>query len=137
MRRMRVLVALARIVGAHFEPAAHHPQFIRRHAIRLVSGLALAGRAVEFPVVPRADDVLAIQAPLAERAAGVVAGAGDDAELAVLPGDRDLLLAEARLGQLRALEILRRTDILPTTLICHGTSFSFRRPRGFRRGPRF
>src|SRR5581483_6858638 len=63
---------------------------------------------------------LAVQAPLAERPAGVVAGARDDAEPAVLPGHRDLLPAEARLGEFAALEALRRAEVFPLRVFRHG-----------------
>jgi hypothetical protein len=38
---------------------------------------------VEFPIVPGAGDVLAVEPAFAKRAADVIAEIGDDAELAV------------------------------------------------------
>src|SRR6185437_10648314 len=54
------------------------------NAVFLETGFAQAGAAVKFPIVPRADDVIAVEAAVAERAADMVAGIRDHAEFAVL-----------------------------------------------------
>ena len=50
---------------------------------------------MELPVVPGADDVVAIERALPQRPGEVVAHAGDGAELAVAVGERDAQPADA------------------------------------------
>ena len=59
------------------------------HAVFLEAGLAHAGAAVEFPVVPGTDDVVAVEPAFAERAADVIAGVRHRAERPVLERDRE------------------------------------------------
>jgi hypothetical protein len=61
--------------------------------ILLEAWLALAGTAVEFPVVPGADDVVAVEPAVTKRSADVIAGVGHDAELAILVRERQVAVA--------------------------------------------
>jgi hypothetical protein len=54
-----------------------------RHTVFLGARFADTTHAVELPVMPWTDDAIAVEATLAERAACVVAGVGDDAEAAI------------------------------------------------------
>ncbi|GMV20906.1 MAG: hypothetical protein AMXMBFR57_08550 [Acidimicrobiia bacterium] len=45
------------------------------HAVGLVAGFAFPGPAVKLPAVPRARHVVAVQPPIAQRAADVIAHA--------------------------------------------------------------
>ena len=65
------------------------PKFVPWHRIFLKAGLAFAGNAMELPVVPWADDVIAFQLPLAQRTTNVIANAGHNADLAISHGHRD------------------------------------------------
>ena len=69
--------------------------------VLLEARLALAGAAVEFPVVPGADDVVAVEPALAERAADVVAGVRHRAELPVLERQREIAAADREMPQRR------------------------------------
>ena len=64
----------------HEQATIFHLHFVAGHGVILRAGLAATGDAIEFPVVPGAHHILAIQFALTERAAGVIAHAGDNAE---------------------------------------------------------
>ena len=65
-----------------------HGHVVSRNGVLLKTRLAQTGAAVELPVVPRADDVLAVEPALTERPADVVAHSADRAELPVLVRQR-------------------------------------------------
>jgi len=71
---------------------------------------------VELPVVPGADDVVAIEVPVAERPAGMIAGAGDGAEAPVVKAQGDLRAADRDLVQRPLPELLDLTEVVPTFL---------------------
>src|SRR6185295_11844158 len=79
----------------------------------LGAGLPDAGAAVELPLVPRTDDVLAVEAALAQRSAGVVADAGDGAEDAVRMADRDRRAIDDDLPQRFRDEVRDRPEVTP------------------------
>ncbi len=89
MRLMRQLVALGGVGNVDEHVAFFDLHRKRGYAIFLVARLALAGDAVEFPVVPRTNDVVAVEAAFAERPADVIAGMRHRAELPVLERERD------------------------------------------------
>src|ERR1039458_3367271 len=68
---------------------------------------------MEFPIVPGTHYIIAVQLALTERAAGVIAHAGDDAEDAVAMREGELGAAEGDFGQRTGGDICRRSDILP------------------------
>jgi hypothetical protein len=73
MRFMRLLLPLAAGVKIYKYAAALDPDRIGRDAILFETGFANSAAAVEFPVVPRADDVIAVQATFAKRTADMIA----------------------------------------------------------------
>src|SRR5262249_36784010 len=79
----------------------------------LVARFAQPGPTVEFPVVPRTDDVLTVDPAFAERAASVVADAGDGAERAVDAAHRNCCAATGDLLQRLAAQLRRISDIEP------------------------
>ena len=64
-----------------------HLDRIGWNRILLKAGFALAGAAVEFPIVPGADDVFAVEAAFAQWSPDVIAGVRHHAELSVLEGN--------------------------------------------------
>ena len=87
--------------------------------------------------MPGADDVVPVEAPLAEGTAHVVAGAGDRGEGAVAVDEGDGRRARADGGDRPRAQVLDRPDVEPL-LFSHGSSRgSFLRPyRRTRRGAR-
>ena len=77
------------------------------------AGLAETRAAMEFPVVPRAVDVIAVEAAFAERSADVVASVGDDAEFAVLERHGKLAGLGGYLRNRILRKLLARPDIDP------------------------
>src|SRR6185503_3120964 len=88
-------------------------------AVVLVAGLAGAARAVEAPVVPRADDVLALERALAERPADVVTDAGDGAEAAVAIRQREAQPADVHFAQRSIDEVGDGAEIGPAGRFFH------------------
>jgi hypothetical protein len=86
---------------------------IRRDAVFLEAWFAFARHCVELPLMPRADDVGAVEPALAERAAGVVAHVRDRAEAAVLPGERDLGVLHGERAHTGAAQLRHRPEIDP------------------------
>ncbi len=113
VRGVRLLVAPAGRRQVDPQPAVLDPQRVARHLVVLEARLALAGAMVELPEVPRADDVVAVQAALAERPADVVADAGNGPEAAVAAGDGELRLADHDLLQPAARDLLGGADVGP------------------------
>ena len=68
--------------------AAFHFHSVAGDGVHLITGFTQAGAAMEFPMMPRAYHVFAVQGALPQGAAGVITGAGDGAELAALPRHR-------------------------------------------------
>src|SRR6185436_7170040 len=89
MRLVRQPPALRRRLQVDPDAAVAHLDAVARHAVGLVARLAGAGLPLEAPVVPRADDVIALERAVDERAADVVADAGDGAEGAVAVRERE------------------------------------------------
>ena len=79
---------------------------------------------MELVLVPRADHELAVEPAFAEWSADVIADIGDDAELAVLERHGHQPLAELRLAQGVALEVLRGADVDPLTRLVHEHSLA-------------
>src|ERR1035441_6279469 len=68
---------------------------------------------MKFPIMPGAHDVIAVQPALAERAAGVIAHAGNDAEYAVVMREGEFGATEGDFGQRAGSKICCCPDILP------------------------
>ncbi len=86
-KRMRIVRRLGALGGGgdvDEQAAVLDLDRIRGNAVGLETGFAEAAAAVEFPVVPGADDVVAVESAFAERAADVVADVRHHAERAVL-----------------------------------------------------
>ena len=77
---------------------------------------------MEFPIVPGAHDIIAVQFALTERAASVIAHAGDDAEDAVAMRERELGATEGDFGQRAGSKIRCCSDILPIRVSHDGLS---------------
>jgi hypothetical protein len=78
--------------------AVLHLHVVPRHLVFLEPGFSIPGQTVKLPAVPRTLNEVAVQAPLSQGPAGMVADARNRAERAVLPGDRDQRSARARFG---------------------------------------
>jgi len=89
MRWMRLAVALGGRGHVHQHAARLDLHRKGRDAIFLKARLAEAARAMEFPVMPRADEVIAVERALAERSAGVIADIRDRPETPVLERNRE------------------------------------------------
>ena len=68
---------------------------------------------MEFPVVPRANHVITIQPALTQRAAGVIANAGDHTEDPVAMRDGQFRPAKSDFSEWARSEICDRADVLP------------------------
>ena len=68
---------------------------------------------MKFPIMSGTHDVIAVQPALTERAAGVIAHAGNDAEYAVAMREGELGATEGDFGQWPRNEICCCADILP------------------------
>jgi hypothetical protein len=132
MRWVRQLVARRRGLAVHQHAAVLDLDVVPRHAVGLVAGLALAGRAVELPIVPRADHVVAVERAVAERAADVVAGTRDRAELAITAGERDRPVAYVQLLQRLPAQFVGAADIDPLGVVHVATTTTA--ARGNKRG---
>ena len=75
--------------GPHQHSAVLNFYFVARHGVILEPRLTAASDAMELPVVPWTDDIIAIQPTLTQRSTGVVTDAGDDAEHAIAMGNRE------------------------------------------------
>ena len=100
---------------------------IGRHAVFLEAGLAQAAAAVEFPVVPGADDVIAVEPAVAERSADMIAGVGDRAELSVLDGDGQRPVHRGDAPHRRAGKVLGGADVDPVVIPSHDVTFHISR----------
>ncbi len=114
MRRMRRLHALGCGIEIDVEHAVLLAQIVARHDRRNARP-RLAGLAMEHPVMPGADDVAVVaQLALAERPAGMIAAAGDRAELSVAIAERDRHLVDGHLAQRLLLQLIDRAEGAPT-----------------------
>ena len=68
---------------------------------------------MKFPIMPGAHHIIAIQPALTERAADVIAHAGDDAEDAVAMREGKLVSTESDFGQRTGSQVCCCSDILP------------------------
>ena len=124
MRFVRRLVALAAGVKVDQDAAVLDLDRIGRNAVFLETGLAQAAAAVEFPIVPGADDIVAVQPAVAERSADVVAGIRNRAEFSILERYRELAVLrrdalERRLGKLIRLLPMSTQFSSPAMVIPH------------------
>src|SRR5882672_12650677 len=104
-------------LGGHVEMAVLHLHVVPRHLVVLETGFSLTRQPVEFVTVPRTLDEVAVEAPLPQGSARVVADSRDRPECALFPGDREERSAHTRFGDRRLLEFLHRTQVMPL----HGT----------------
>ena len=119
MRIVRLLVAPAGRRDVDQDPSIFDSHRKRRDAILFEAGFALAGAAVEFPTMPRANDVIAIEAALAERTADMIADIGNRAELAILEGDRKWHRRCGDLGDRCSPQFVAPSDVDPIIFVCH------------------
>lgn len=84
-------------------PAVLDTNLLHWDAVRFEAGLALLGPAVEFPIVPGAHHIVAVERAFTERPADVVADARDRAEFTVLEYQRDPAATQQHLLQRLAL----------------------------------
>jgi hypothetical protein len=89
MRRVRLAIALRDGLGTDQQAPGFLLERIARDSVILEPGLAFARREMEFPVVPGAGEVFALERSFAERTADVVADAAHGTEPAVHEGQRD------------------------------------------------
>ena len=120
MRRVGFAPAFCRRRGVDQHAAALDPDLVHGHPVFLEAGLAYTGAAMEFPVVPGADYVVAFEAALAERAADVVAGTRYRAETAVLVHQRDAGFSQHHLLQGFLLQLGGAADVDPVGLVHDG-----------------
>src|SRR5215475_15232171 len=74
MRRVRAFVTPGWRCDVNEDTPAIDPHREGGNAVLLEARLAQAGAAMEFPAMPRADDVILIKPAVAQRAADVIAG---------------------------------------------------------------
>src|SRR5262249_19673610 len=116
LQRMRVVRQLGPRCSrgeVHEHATALHLQAVRRNRVGLEARLAEPRSRVELPVMPRTDNVLAVQRSLAERAGGVIADSRDGAESSARARDRDLGATTLHTGYGTALQIFFAAYIDP------------------------
>ena len=99
----------------HEEPAGLDLELEPRHAVRLEAGLPFPRDAMKFPMVPRANDVVAIERAVSERTARMVAGAVDRSERAADARERDPRSTHEHLLERRPRELGDLAQIVPLT----------------------
>lgn len=113
MRLVRQPVALrARLRGDEHAPVLDL-QVVRGNTVLFVARLPHARLPVELVVMPGADDVVTVEMAPAERAADVVADAGNRSEAAILEGQGDTSLTGAHFLQGALRELLGGADVDP------------------------
>jgi hypothetical protein len=110
---MRFLAARRLRFQLHIEMTALFLHGMTRHGVFFVSGFAQTGAAVEFPVMPRTNDIFPVKLSLSQRAAGVITNARDRAEFSVLPGNREFGIFRTDLRDRCFPEVLGGTQIVP------------------------
>jgi hypothetical protein len=119
MRRVRLLRTLCRRGNIDENAAVLDLDGVGGNAILLEAGLAEPAAAVKLPIVPGADDVFAIEAPVAQGPARMIARVRDHAESSIPERDRDL--ATPCGGALkRCLGKVRGSADIDPVFICHG-----------------
>jgi hypothetical protein len=101
------------------EASVDDAHVVARHGVFLVSRLAKPGAIMVFPVMPRADQVVAVEAPLSERATGVVADTGERTEVAVPVCHDDSRGPDPSCCQRRRRKTLDGAEVAPIRLGCH------------------
>ena len=86
---MRRALPLGRAFEIDEHPAVLDLDRKGRHPVSLEARLAEPGHAMEFPLMPRADDVVAVEMTLAQGTADMIAVIVNGAELAPRAGHRD------------------------------------------------
>jgi hypothetical protein len=94
MTLMRQLVASRHRFFADQQAAILDLVAVAGNVVRFEARLASTSEAMEFPVVPRADHVIADDVALAQWASNVIAYPGDDADLPAAARDSDGGLAQ-------------------------------------------
>src|SRR5450631_454749 len=119
MWRVRCPLALAAGIHIDQQAAVLDLDRIGGNAIVLEAGLTQAVAAVEFPVVPGADDIIAVESAVAERSADMVAGIRDRAELPILARYRQLAFARRDTLKRRFGKFFGAADVDPVFLSRH------------------
>ena len=122
--RVRGVADPARRSGVDQHAAVFDLDGIGRHCIRFKTGFALAVTVMKFPEMPWTCHIVAIQPAFAERAADVIADAGNCAEAAVAAGQRDTRALEHDLLQFAFGQFRGIADVDPF-LFCHAVPPGF------------
>src|SRR5262249_40031673 len=86
----------------------------------LEARLAKAGATMEFPIVPGTNDVVAVETPLPERTAHVIARVRHGAEAPVAERDRERAAAGGHARERHFRQFVDRADVNPSLLASHG-----------------
>ena len=78
----------------HEYPTCLDADGVRRYSVSFVAWFARAGLPVELPVMPGADDVVAVEPALPQRPADVIAGSTDGAPVITAAYDGDARMAQ-------------------------------------------
>jgi len=114
-----VLKARGGGLGAHEQSPVLHLDFMSRHRVVFESWFSEPGEPMESPIVPRAYDVITVQASLAERSGHVITDAGNGTKPAISMRDCQVDPAQGHFGERMSGEFCRRANIYPFK-ISHG-----------------
>jgi hypothetical protein len=123
---MRIVLRLVTARGgAEIDVGAAIRDFclVGRHGVFLETRLAFAGCAMKSPLVPGADNVVAFEGSLAERATDMIAGAGDGRQCAIDPSDREPCASDDNFLQRLLLENGDVAEVMSFG-ICHADSLT-------------
>ena len=95
------------------QPSVDNTYAILRHRIAIEPRLPQPRSPMVFPVVPRADEVFAVEAAVSERTAGVVADPREGAEFTIPVRDDDPRGSDFRCSQRPLRELLDRAEVAP------------------------
>jgi hypothetical protein len=113
MRVVWLAVSCRRRNAANEHTAIFDAHVVGRNAILFVPRFAFSCPAVKLPVVPGAHDVVTVEVTLPERPSNMVADAGYRAELAILPGQRNLDAPQRHFLNRLPGKLLAGTDVYP------------------------
>ena len=114
---MRQSTAARDRLFADVKPAIDYFNCVTRHAVGFESGLTSAGLTMKFPLMPGTHDIVAVEAPLTERPADMIADVRDGAELAADTGERDPSLPDATGASELRLSSVGRAHLDPVRLV--------------------
>ena len=112
-------MTFASSVKIYDDAAVLHLYRICGDAILFEARLTNPATSMKFPIVPRADDIIAIEATLAERASDMVASIGNRAEFSIFERYRDILVHRCDALQRVRSEFIHVTNIDPVFIFSH------------------